>query len=337
MTDKAVIDPSALQQPAPAELGEVLLAARNAKNLTQMDVFNSLRLSIKQISALENNDFDALPEPTITRGFIRNYARFLGVDAEPLLASYRMRMPGKASTALSVQPSSHQVISGKDSQPWLKYILGSILVLLFVVAWFFYMDYMPKPAKLSAEKAPEAVVSTAPSTEMPLPEIALPAAERQADGSDVAAAAGSDNSSNATVANANIGNSTPTNAAPAAVPNTTAPTSAQIPQAQVTQDAKTAVKVGPTAKASAIVNDTAPATKKVSVSCSEQTWVRVTDKSGKVIFEKMLAAGSADGFDGKPPFNVVIGNANATKLLFSGKQIDLASYTKSNVAHLTLE
>jgi len=65
--------------------------------------------------------------------------------------------------------------------------------------------------------------------------------------------------------------------------------------------------------------------------------VRVTDKSGKVIFEKMLSAGSTDGFDGEPPFNVVIGNANATKLLFSGKQIDLASYTKSNVAHLTLE
>jgi len=160
-----------------------------------------------------------------------------------------------------VQPSSHQVISGKDSQPWLKYILGSILVLLFVVAWFFYMDYMPKPAKLSAEKAPEAVVSTAPSTEMPLPEIALPAAERQADGIDVAAA-GSDNSSNATVANANIGNSAPANVAPAAVPNTTASTSAQIPQAQVSLDAKTAVKVGPTAKAAAIVNDTAPATKK---------------------------------------------------------------------------
>ncbi|MGZ8261561.1 MAG: RodZ domain-containing protein [Methylotenera sp.] len=336
MTDKVVIDSSALQHQAPAELGEVLLAARNAKNLTQMDVFNSLRLSIKQISALENNDFDALPEPTITRGFIRNYARFLGVDAEPLLASYRMRMPGKAPTALSVRPSSHQVISGKDSQPWLKYILGSILVLLFVVAWFFYMDYMPKPAKLSAEKAPEAVVSTAPSTEMPLPEIALPAAERQADGIDVAAA-GSDNSSNATAANANIGNSTPTNAAPAVVPNTTAPKSAQIPQAQVTQDAKTAVKVGPAAKAAAIVNDTAPAIKKVSVSCSEQTWVRVTDKTGKVIFEKMLAAGSTDGFDGEPPFNVVIGNANATKLQFSGKQIDLASYTKSNVAHLTLQ
>jgi len=65
MTDKAVIDSSALQQPAPAELGEVLQAARNAKNLTQMDVFNSLRLSIKQISALENNDFDALPEPRL--------------------------------------------------------------------------------------------------------------------------------------------------------------------------------------------------------------------------------------------------------------------------------
>ncbi|MEO7343264.1 MAG: helix-turn-helix transcriptional regulator, partial [Methylotenera sp.] len=71
-----------------APLGEILLEARTAKKLTQKDVSNSLRISIKQITALETDDFALLPDAMITRGFIRNYARLLEIDAEPLLASY---------------------------------------------------------------------------------------------------------------------------------------------------------------------------------------------------------------------------------------------------------
>jgi cytoskeleton protein RodZ len=78
-------------------------------------------------------------------------------------------------------------------------------------------------------------------------------------------------------------------------------------------------------------------TKKVSMSFSEKTWVSVTNKSGKVIYEKMQAAGSADDFDGEPPFNVVIGNAKAAKLMYLGKSVDLASSTKSNVARISLQ
>ena len=71
MVDKVEIDPSATQQNNIAPLGEVLLAARKAKKLTHKDISNSLRLSIKQIDAIEKNEFSLLPEASITRGFIR--------------------------------------------------------------------------------------------------------------------------------------------------------------------------------------------------------------------------------------------------------------------------
>jgi cytoskeleton protein RodZ len=63
----------------------------------------------------------------------------------------------------------------------------------------------------------------------------------------------------------------------------------------------------------------------------------VTNKSGKVIFEKMLEAGSTDAFDALPPMNVVIGNAKAAKLIYAGKSVDLNLTTNSNVARVTLE
>ncbi len=305
-----------------APLGEVFLAARTAKNLTQQDVSNSLRFSVKQIDALESDNFSALPDAMITRGFIRNYARLLGLDVEPLLAGYRARMPDGLPSTLVVQSSMQQVKLTKENQPWLKYILGSILVLLFLLAWFFYMDYMPKSINAPVATSPEVSQEVPPpaesTTSLPLPEIALPAAERQVDNADVIVSGVDANSTNANVTDV------ATNTAQANVnsplelkkeSNSVGVQSAQLPAAATVESS----------------------VKKVSMSFSEQTWVRVTDASGKVIYEKTLPAASTDGFDGAPPFNVVIGNAKATKLTFSGQDVDLAAHTRSNVARVRLE
>ncbi|OGV76638.1 MAG: hypothetical protein A3I83_02700 [Methylotenera sp. RIFCSPLOWO2_02_FULL_45_14] len=304
-----------------ASLGEVFLAARTAKELTQQDVSNSLRISVKQIDALETNTFSALPDAMITRGFIRNYARLLGLDAEPLLAGYRAHMPGELPNSLVVQTSMQQVKLTKDSRPWLSYILGSILVLLFLLAWFFYMDYIPKLANAPMEKAPavsDGSVPSVESTSLSLPEIALPAAERQADSADVVV---NDVDTNGTHANVT---EVATSSAQA---NVNFPPETKKERDSVGEQRN---QLPPNTMADLSV-------KKVSMSFSEQTWVSVTDKSGQVVFEKVLPAGGTDSFDGVPPFNLVIGNAKATKLVFLGQPVDLAAHTKNNIARVRLE
>jgi len=84
-------------------------------------------------------------------------------------------------------------------------------------------------------------------------------------------------------------------------------------------------------------NSTVTAVKDVSIAVTEQTWIRVTDKTGTTVYEKMLQANSEDGFNGLPPLKVLIGNAKATKLTFLGQNVDLSSKTKNNVARLILE
>jgi cytoskeleton protein RodZ len=310
MTDEVTSNPSVSEQIGFSPLGEVFYTARSAKKLSLKDVSNNLRLSIRQIEALESNDFVALPQPMITRGFIRNYARLLELDAGPLLESYRARTPDTLPGALSVQTSMHQVMLSKNSQPWLKYILGSILVILFLLTWFFYIEYMPKPVKPPVESVADVAIKNVESTFVPLPEIALPVAERQPEGVETV-------STEAVIENANV-----------------APV---IPDAKE-QVAKEAVIAGKTNVTDAPKpNNAILISKNVSLSVSEETWVQVTDKSGAVIYEKMMAANSTDGFDGQPPFNLLIGNANATTLTFLGKPVDLASKTKNNVARITLE
>lgn len=357
MTDDTILEAGS-NAVAFAPLGETLAETRAAKKLSQQDVSNHLRFSVKQVDALESNNFDALPDAMITRGFIRNYARYLDLDAEPLLESYKARRPSKTPGPVSVQSTNYQVMSGKDSQPWLKYILGSILILLFLLAWIFYIDYLPKPNKANGIKMPEIMVPSV-GTEVPLPEIALPAAERQAD---------TDASSVVlpTPPQSAEAGTNPVTADPAAAPQAIEMPAAPVtpgtmpegvstanlnaaPQSPINPQPPSVAKSGansaPTPNASvaspsAIVSNAAagnPASAPISVSVTEKTWVNVKDKSGKVIYEKILTAGTADSINGEAPFNVVIGNAKATSLTYKGQAVNLSSVAGSNVARIKLE
>ncbi len=297
-------------------IGIALKDAREQRKMTIEDVCTHLRISPHQVKALESDDFSALPESMITRGFIRNYARLLEIDAEPLLQAYRAFVPSAAPRALTLK-SENILITGKDKQPWLKYIVASSVIAVLLGAWQYYMDYSPKPPAQHAaapEKTTDTVadtnaagtntnseaVSSSQVTES-LPVAALPAAERVAN--DEAQA------SMPEVAANNV------NAANPVLPN------------------RLAVAASPNEPVAANVKATA----KLKLSFSETSWVNVTDRSKKLIFDRIMPAGSAETVEGEPPFEVVVGNAPGSKLVFNDKPVDLAPYTKSNVARVTLE
>ncbi len=370
MTDEVVINPADTQVVGFAPLGEVFSAARNAKKLTLKDVSNKLRLSVKQIEALENDNFSSLPPAMITRGFMRNYARLLELDAEPLLASYRARTPDVAPSTLSVKTSMHQVMpTSASSQSRLKYILLGSFILLSAASWYYYANNIQKPAQQVAEGMVERDVSESVAA---LPEIALPAAERQAEANGTNAelaltstATDKDVKATTSQATANVAVVTPPKVEPATQTVVNNPAlvtqSLQLPieatvdfntlKEKATQKAQSTSAlsvantkvISPDVKpvelsASGLKTDSSiAAIKGVNIAVSEQTWVRVTDKSGAVVFEKMLQANSVDGFNGLPPIKMLIGNAKATKLTFLGQDVDLTSKTKNNVARITLE
>jgi len=310
------------QQDQPATLGQILQAARTAKELSVQDVSDNLRFSVKQINALENGQYDLLPDAMITRGFIRNYARLLELDAEPLLASYRQSVASEADRGITVHSSMRPVQLTKESLPWLKYMLASILVLLFLLAWLFYVDYMPKTSAVAVDKAPEVVAEVPAAAAEPLPEIALPAAQREAEGAVSVPDLQAD--PNAAL---NTAAQPATNAADVKPLDT-------ITQADLKPLAPptTAQSQPPVA-----VSLAKPADKTISMAFTAKTWVRVTDKSGKVVYEKVSRSGDQETINAVPPLNLLIGNASGTKLNFGGKDIDLAPNTKDNVARITLE
>lgn len=69
-------------------LGERLRKERDSRTLTLEEAAGELRIRVRYLRALEEDDFDAFPTSIQARGFLRNYAQFLGMDAEEVLAQY---------------------------------------------------------------------------------------------------------------------------------------------------------------------------------------------------------------------------------------------------------
>lgn len=69
-------------------IGQRLRQARERLGLTQAEVERATHIRIHHLAAIERSDWDALPSPVQARGFLRNYAEFLGVNAEAILIDY---------------------------------------------------------------------------------------------------------------------------------------------------------------------------------------------------------------------------------------------------------
>src|SRR6266498_1926256 len=70
-------------------IGQRLKAAREANRLTLEKVFEATRIRIPYLRALEADDLSVLPAPVQARGYLRNYAEYLGLDFEQMLDELR--------------------------------------------------------------------------------------------------------------------------------------------------------------------------------------------------------------------------------------------------------
>ncbi|MBN1250166.1 MAG: DUF4115 domain-containing protein [Anaerolineae bacterium] len=75
-------------------LGAWLRHARESQRVALDDAVGALRIRRRYLQALEMGDYDALPGPIQARGFLRNYARFLGMPVEEVLARYDAELSG---------------------------------------------------------------------------------------------------------------------------------------------------------------------------------------------------------------------------------------------------
>jgi cytoskeleton protein RodZ len=81
----------------------------------------------------------------------------------------------------------------------------------------------------------------------------------------------------------------------------------------------------------------APGNRRITLVFDQESWVLVRARDGKVLISQLNPAGSELVVEGRPPFDVVIGNAAHVRVRYDDRDVDLAPHMKIDVARLKLE
>src|SRR5947209_14692529 len=77
-----------------ASFGEELRREREIRGISVKEISDATKISKRFLEAIERNDHRTLPAPVFTRGFIREYARYLGLNAEEIVNRYNFAAAG---------------------------------------------------------------------------------------------------------------------------------------------------------------------------------------------------------------------------------------------------
>jgi cytoskeleton protein RodZ len=113
-------------------VGQELAAAREARGLALADVAQQLKFAPRQLEALEQENFAALPGATIARGMVRNYARLLQLDPEPLVQRVAARFATPDSNRLAARYHQPVPFSDGGRRSTVIYLAMSLGVLVLV-------------------------------------------------------------------------------------------------------------------------------------------------------------------------------------------------------------
>ncbi len=126
------------------ELGQKLRDTRERLGITLEEVENATRIRTYHLAALERGDIESLPSPVQVRGFIGNYADYLGLDSNEILLEYaeklQSRRPKKRTPAAQKESRSGPLVQIHSRRPrWLSFDLAItatiILAVIAVLLW----------------------------------------------------------------------------------------------------------------------------------------------------------------------------------------------------------
>ncbi|MGE6606816.1 RodZ domain-containing protein [Halomonas sp. NPDC076908] len=310
--------------------GELLLRQREQLGVPLADAARALNLRPAVIGGLERDDYQEIPVAAYRRGYLRAYAKYLGMDDHLVLEAYQARN-GTIDTERKVTPVSTASRPPSKIGAWL-FKLVTLLVIVGLIAvtvmWWQSRGGNEPPG-----------FSSSP-TEETTPPPALPANDEPAAGADDSPSPGftSGGENTALISDAvNISPTPTTSEEPmtgedgtdlASAPDSPAPTdTADEPQTAAVEDETT---TSDDAEQSVNVNT-------LELTFNEQSWTEIFDATNQRVFVGLQTPGTTTTVEGEPPFRLTVGNATGVELRYQGEEVDLpARAGANNVARFTL-
>ncbi len=352
---------------APDSPGKRLQQARQARKLETSYVATALRLSPTVVEAIERDDYASLPSAVFVSGYIRSYARLLGLDPGPLNQRFHALHPNAEAPPPHVaRPES--TLSEHDGGGQMFASLVAILVVVALAAgaygWWVTRPSTDPITDGATEPLADASSALEPdgSTSSPGPgpevgselgsELAEPPPARDPDaaaGVETPAAADPVLRASRDVELITRDDAQPASLetegamAPTALPT---PASPEDEPSTARRSAATAVgesdEAGETGETDAETEDDQATTdpagpEAVQLAFNGPCWVDIRDSAGKVLLFGEMADGDRERIEGTPPYSLVLGNAAAVELTVGDTPFDLRAIARGNVARFELD
>ena len=308
--------------------GETLRQARENNGWTLAEVALKLNLTVSSLSNLETGAFDKLPGHTFARGYIRAYAKLLGMDQASLVREFDL-YTGTDANGSNVHSLGRIEEPVRVSHTMLRIV--SLLLLIAVVGggFIWWQDQTSMRAKDLVGLTPEHVeVEGADGTTRihPIDEPEDQAvAEARAEGDAAAVEPAAEPAGTTTLE------------LPATAPGATVvPAAAPVAQPAPAVVAPAAAIVAPAATPAAATAAPVAGAGKVSVQYTADCWTQVTDGTGKVLFGGLKRKGENLEVSGKPPLTLRLGYARGAQVAYNGQVVDVAPFTSGETARLKL-
>lgn len=297
--------------------GEHLKREREHRGVSLQKIFESTRVPLKYLEAIEADRVEGLPQPAFVKGYIRNYCKVLGLDENDAVLRYEVWLADRTAEAeAAAKPKSVQELKRKKSAgsgnstkperetrmpPYLgKVAIIAAGVIIIILAYALTKRDLSVPEQaIAPEPAAQAVAEPQAVLPVPEPEPQAPEAAVSAEPPKQPAASG--------------------------VPMVLAPAAGKpVQPVQAEQPVQKATQPEPVKKEApgpgALREDGAPKTHTLIANARDTVWMKVgIDKEEPV--EVLLKQGERFTWKAAENISVIIGNAGGVTLIYNGKDI----------------
>ena len=328
--------------------GHLLREAREERGYSQKEVARDLHLTSKVIDALEESNFAMIPSSLFARGYIRSYARHLGLDGQALVAEFDA-VYGVPNQNKKPMPGVHQL--GQQSKPgdtWVK-LISIIFVIGLVVASVLWWQHQNGGSML--QRLNNVTLSNT------VTEPVVESLGEDDNSSDMGLLAANPIEVGTTVSEVSEDQTAATEAPVQALdvaeivavkPVVTALTEAVSVSPEMS-DVSDSSALNPETIAVPAVAQTEESTGAADVAAlgpneallmmafDKDCWVEIKDGNGKMILSDLYASGSTIEQVVTAPIEILLGRSSGvTQMTFNDEVIDLKPHTRKDIARLTL-
>ncbi len=288
--------------------GSLLRRGRERKELEIKDVAHRLNLQQEIIHALEADEFHKLPSSLYVRGYLRSYAKLVGLDPVMIVQIFdSAREPTERTPEIIAEVNKTEQIRSKDLPVKAVTYLVTFIFALLVLAWLqshYVVDDSSSPKGPATASSSEPAGTTARPGNEEHSVYYYPGYEPEPDVEEGISEGDSGNSADSMISTIDLPGSRPHNISSV--------------QRQV------------------ITGNNSDGPDSISLSLTEESWIEVYDANNERLYMGLAQAGEEIRLKGTAPLSLLLGYTPGVKINYNGKEIEPEHYSSSGVSRLIL-